>query len=163
MNGFRPLPLVIALLVGIGIGAGVAFVLTPTEQSASPSYATQSGTGCSEGQPPSGWIGQLADDDERYVLVNVTFVHETAGLDLSYDLAEVSQGTYRFAITSTPTTAKGEPPSDCQPRTTLQASISLPDDFDTLEITRDGDRITTVRNTGESFPSFRVLPNSSSA
>lgn len=157
MNGTRPLRPLLVLVIGIAIGAGGTMLLTPSETTTPPTYATSTATGCSTEPLPSGWLGQIGVDESRVVILNVTIGHDSPGIDLTHSLTEVSDGTFRFAITSTPTTEKGEPPAGCHPRTTLEASISLPADYEILEITFDGDPFATVENDEESFPSFRVV------
>lgn len=158
MNGIRPLPILLALVIGIAIGAAGVLFLTPMEETTSPTAATSTATGCSDEPLPQGWLAQIADEDARLVVLNVSIGHEAPGLDLTSSLDEVAEGTFRFAITSAPSTEKADPPTDCQPRTTVEAVISLPADYETLEIAIDDDPLATVKNTEESFPSIRRVP-----
>ena len=150
--------LLLGLVVGVLVGAAAGFYLAPTERVASPSYGMSTGTGCATDPATGGWVGQIPAGETRTIAFNLTFTHDAADVDVRGNLTESGPGTYRFAVLVTPGDGeKGEPPEGCTPRTTLDASISLPSDYRTLTFVLGDDVVTRVENPEHSFATFRTL------
>ena len=157
----------LGLLVGVLVGgllvAGAGAWLVPAEQTASPAASMTTATGCVADPAEGGWIGQVTTGDDAVVVFNYTLVHDDAEIEVSGDLQNPAEGRHVFAITTAPVadSQKGTPPADCQPRTTIQAAVTLPSEFGALEIVIDGDVVATVESTPDAGPSFRPVGRSS--
>ena len=157
----------LGLLVGVLVGgllvAGAGAWLVPVERTASPAASMTTATGCTPDPTEGGWVGKVTTGDDAVVVFNYTLVHDDAEIEVSGDLQNPAEGRHVFAITTAPVTdgQKGTPPADCHPRTTIQAAVTLPPEFDALEITIDGDLVATVESAPDAGPSFRPVGRSS--
>jgi len=105
-----------------------------------------------------GWVGQVPSGETRTVALNFTFTHDVTDVNVRANLTESSPGNYRFTVTVVPGDgAKGNPPTDCPPRTTFDALLSLPGDYRTVTVVLDGAVVTRVEHPEDSSASFRTL------
>jgi hypothetical protein len=156
------------LLAGLVVGAlagGVAASMTqPASSGVSvPSMGTTAATGCLSGDEPRAWVGQTSANAGEYRAVlfqNYSFTHENPNLGVRGNLTDAGDGRWELALTTESETPTKAPDEDCQPRTTVSASVALPADFGTLTVTLDGEEVATVRNSGNR-PAFRYLNESS--
>jgi len=154
----------VGVLLGAVLVAGAGAWLFPTENVASPSGSMTTATGCRANASESGWVGHVVVGDHAVVVFNYTLVHDATDLDVRSSVPErVAEGRYVYAITTSPVTdgRKGAPPAGCQPRTTIDAAVTLPRDFGTLSMTLDGRTVVTVRSEPATGPAFRVVNGSS--
>lgn len=155
---------VLGAVLGLLVGGAVGYALVPTERVSSPSYGMSTATGCATDPETGGWIGRVPASETETIVLNLTFTHDVADVDVRGNLSESAPGRYRFAVLVTPGEGgKGEPPEDCTPRTTLDASVSLPNDYRSLAVLFDGTVVTEVGNRERSFATFRTLPGNYSA
>ena len=157
---------VLGLLLGLLVGGATGVtLLAPAERTTSPSFSTASVTGCVPDAASAAWIGQVPTDEGQLVAFNATVLHDTPDLDLRANLSEPSPGRFQFALVPTrgDSERKGDPPADCQPRTTLDATISLPADYEMLTIVLGESVVTRVENPDTSVATFRTLPGNYSA
>jgi len=150
-------PFLLGVVVGVLLGAVLAGAagawFLPADRSVDASSSMQTATGCSASPRAGGWVGVVPATDEAIVVFNYTVVHDAPAIDVHSELSEPVDGEYVFAISTTPApdSGKGEPPEDCQPRTTLDAGVTLPRGFDALEVVLDGRSVTTVESGDASF------------
>jgi hypothetical protein len=155
------------LLAGLVVGALVGGFAVGQVQPASsgvsvPSMTTTAATGCLGGDEPRAWVGQTsggADEYRAVYLQNYSFSHETPDAGVRGDLTEAGDGRWELALRLDPETPTKPPAEDCQPRTTVSASVALPSQFETLRVTVDGDEVTAIENSGNR-PAFRYLNES---
>lgn len=150
----------VGVLVGGLVVAAAAGWLLPAERTTSPTASMTTATGCHEDPTEGGWIGNVPVEDRAVVVFNYTLLHDVVDLDVRGDLRNPADGEYVYAISTAPATdsRKGEPSSDCQPRTRIEASVGLPREFDAFSVTIDGRTVATVE--GGSGPAFRPLNGS---
>lgn len=146
----RTLPsLLLGVLIGVLLAALVLpFVGSPTTAGVTvPSHSTSAGTGCLTGEEPRAWVLQTdsVDHDSVYLL-NYSFTHEAASVVVATNLSERAPGAWVFTMTTEPDEETRTPPDDCQPRTTFDATMAVPQSFDTVRIVHDGETIATVRD-----------------
>jgi len=155
----------VGVLVGGLVVAGAGAWLVPTERTASPAASMTTATGCASDPATGGWVGQVTTAEDAVVVFNYTLVHDAAEIDVRGDLQNPAEGRHVFAITTAPVTdgEKGSPPDDCQPRTTIQAGVTLPRESGTLAIAIDGDVVATVESDPGAGPSFRPVDAPSDA
>ncbi|WP_231184458.1 hypothetical protein [Haladaptatus sp. DYF46] len=131
----------------------------------SESLVTATGTGCSAAVDTGGWVGQQPVHDVMAVSFNDTFAHETTAINVNASLEPSANGDYFLRIETSPDRAasakKGPAPEDCLPRTTIDASMTVPRDYDTITVVADGERVTTIENTDSSFARYRSLNGTS--
>jgi hypothetical protein len=153
--------LVGGLLLGLLLGALLGVLLagtfaTPISGTSVPSHGFSTATGCAGDEPPA-WVGTTPDGDHRSVyLGNYSFTHDSPGVDVRSTLTEGADGAWTLALATTPAETDRDVPDDCQPRTTVDASVALPTDADSLTITLDGERIAAV-DVSVDEPQFRSL------
>ncbi|WP_276260182.1 hypothetical protein [Haloglomus litoreum] len=155
------------LLVGLVVGAlagGLAVGLVqPTQSGVSvPSMTTTAATGCLAGDEPRAWVGQAGGGAGEYravYLENYSFSHDDPNLAVRGDITEAGDGRWELALTTESETPTKAPAEDCQPRTTVSASVALPSEFETLRVTLDGEVIAVIEHSGNS-PAFRYLNES---
>ena len=147
----------VGLLVGAAVVAVAAGWFIPAERTQSPTGSMTTATGCRPNPTAGGWVGYVPVGDRAVVVFNYTLVHDVPEIEVRADLANPAGGRHVYAIETTPVTdgRKGPPPEDCQPRTTLEAAVTLPRAFGTLEVTLDGRTVATVAS-GEG-PDFRPV------
>ena len=142
-------------------GSGIAlFSETPSpEPEATLSYTAA--TGCADGPIPSAWIGNVPLDNSVLVVFNETYTHEATAIDVNATLESSPSNDYILHITtgtaSEVSERKGDPPIGCLPETTVEISIRLPQNYESLTIIRDGTTVTTLTNDGTTDPDFRLL------
>lgn len=154
-----------ALLAGLVVGAlvgglGVATVQPAASGVSVPSMTTTAATGCLGDEPPA-WVGQTAADAGDYRIVhlqNYSFSHDTPDAGIRGDVTEASDGRWELALTTEGGATKA-PDDDCQPRTTVSASVALPSDFETLRVTVDGEEVAVIEHSGNG-PAFHYLNES---
>jgi hypothetical protein len=117
------------LIVSLGMSVIAPSSSTPNPDSeATLSYTTA--TGCADGPVPSAWIGNVPLDNSVLVVFNETYTHEAAAIDVNATLESSSDNDYILRITtgtaSEMSERKGDPPTGCQPKTTVEMSINLP-------------------------------------
>jgi hypothetical protein len=148
-------------LLFLSSGSGIAlFSETPNpEPEATLSYTAA--TGCADGPVPSEWIGNVPLDNSVLVVFNETYTHETAAIDVNATLESSPGNDYILRITtgtaSEVSERKDDPPAGCQPTTTVEMSIKLPQNYESLTIIRDGTIVTTLTNDGTTDADFRLL------
>lgn len=152
--------LVAGLVVGLAVGAAAVGGLGTTRTS-SASMTVAAATGCvAPDASATGTVGVLPVADGTVVSLNLTLVHEVPAVNVSTDLAESGGGSYTLAVTASPDGAasarKGEPPADCQPRTTVRAGAFVPGDVRTLRVTYDGTEVAAVAGDGGFAPVPRL-------
>ena len=150
---------VVGLVVGGAVVAGAGAWLLPGDRSVSPTASMTTATGCVADPTEGGWVGRVTVEERVVVVFNYTLVHDAAELDVRGDLESPTDRRHEFAITTAPVTdgGKGTPPSDCRPRTEIEASVSLPREFGTLTVTVDGRPIARVTSGPSAGPSFRRI------
>lgn len=160
--------LVVGVVIGLVIGSAGpslfglagAGASTPTE-----SLSFSSGTGCGPAPQSTGWVGQQPIHDVMAVSFNYTVAHETTAVDVNASLDPSANGDYFLRIETSPDRAasakKGPAPEGCQPRTTIDASMTVPRDYDTITVVVDGERVTTIENTDSSFARYRPVHGTS--
>lgn len=151
----------VGVLVGALLVAGAGAWILPTDRVASPSSSMATATGCRPNPTAGGWVGHVVVGDHAVVVFNDTLVHDAPALDVRATLSDAGNGRYVYAITTSPATdgKEGQPPGDCRPRTTVDASVTLPSWFDALTITVDGRPVASVSST-DATPSFRAVEGS---
>lgn len=154
----RTLPLFSGLVIGLVLGIMLMQVASPPLTGTSvPSYGLTTATGCAEPDDPRAWVGQVPDADYRAVyLMNYSFIHDEAAVELRAELTEPEPDAWVLAVTTTPTDTDKAVPEDCQPRTSLDASVALPTSAESLQITLDSEPVVTVETTANA-PRFRYL------
>ncbi|WP_416841191.1 hypothetical protein [Haloferax sp. DFSO52] len=157
MPSYSTAALVAVFLVGVVLGgAGVAFV-TPTETTTSPTSSIAAAAGClaPDETAPSSWIVRVPAGDQTTFAFNRTFTHETTGVRIDGTVDTPESGVYVYRLTTTP---EDEKPSsdDCTPRTTMDAVVSIPSDYESFTVTVDGEEMVTIENDG-SNPLFRTI------
>ena len=159
MPSYSLTALVAVFLVGIVLGGvGVAFV-TPTETTASPTSSITAATGClgPDETAPSSWVVRMPAGDQTSFAFNRTFTHETPSVRIDGDVEMVADGEYVYRLTTSPDEDSEKTPSDdCTPRTTMDAVVSIPSDYETFTVTFDGEEMVTIDNDG-SNPVYRTL------
>lgn len=150
--------MLVGLVVGVLIGAVVAGTVgAPMSGTTVPSHGLATATGCESPDDPRAWVGQVPDGDYRAVyLMNYSFTHDEPGLEVLGDLTEPEPNHWVLAVTATPVDSDKHVPADCQPRTRLDASVAIPTDAESLQITLDGESVVTIETT-ENAPRFRYL------
>ena len=149
--------LLLGLLLGALLGVLLAGVFaTPITGTSVPSHGFSTATGCAGDEPPA-WVGTTPEADHQSVyLGNYSFTHDSPGVDVRSSLTEGGDGAWTLALATTPAETDRDVPDDCRPRTTVDASVALPTDADSLTITLDGERIAVVE-TATNEPRFRYL------
>lgn len=152
------LALVVGVVIGLVVGGILGGAAVPTDRVSSPSLVTAAGTGCVDDPDTGGWIGQVPGGERRTVVLNLTFTHDVADVDVRGNLTERGADGYHLAVLVTPGDGgKEAPPGDCQPRTTLDATVSLPAEAGSLTVVLDETMVTRVDPPEGSFATFRTL------
>jgi hypothetical protein len=158
---------VIGLVVGSG-GSSLVGLSTNTMDGGeipSESLVTATGSGCSATVDAGGWVGQQPIHDVMAVSFNYTVAHETTAIDVNASLEPSPNGDYFLRIETSPdrevSAKKGSAPEDCQPRTTIDAAMTVPRDYDTITVVVDGERVAAIENTDSSFARYRSLNGTS--
>ncbi|WP_423745834.1 hypothetical protein V5735_07740 (plasmid) [Haladaptatus sp. SPP-AMP-3] len=158
--------LTLGLVVGLVLGsAGSSLFSFPANarngvEIPSESLVTATGTGCSATVDTGGWVGQQPIHDVVAVSFNDTIAHEATAIDVNATLDSGADGDYFLRIDTSPdhaASAKKGSPDDCQPRTTIDAAVTVPRDYDTITVVIDGETVTTVENDGSSFARYRPV------
>jgi hypothetical protein len=153
MAPWRSPPVVAALLVGLVVGAVVGVTAlapadtTPPPDPENPPWSYSSGTGCvPDATVGSGWLVATTLDDARAVTFNLTVAHD-ADEEVTVDLRRSAPGDYVVEVETVETTEeKPDPPADCIHGSTLQGGVSLPVDYDEVEVVYGGTTLRTVEN-----------------
>ena len=147
-----------ALVAGIVIGAVVMQILAPPITGTSvPSHRVATATGCLDADDPRGWIGVVREDDHQAVyLMNYSHVHDESDLEIRTNLTETEPNAWQLSLTVEPGDEGKDVPEDCQPRTTIDASVAVPTTAESLTITIDGETIAVVDTSARS-PRFYDL------
>lgn len=162
--------LVAGVVIGLVVGsAGSSLFGTPADASdasiPSESLVTATGTNCSATVDAGGWVGQQPIHDVMAVSFNYTIVHDATAIDVNASLEPSANGDYFLRIETSPdrdaSAKKGSAPEGCQPRTTIDASVTVPRDYDTITVVIDGEQVTTIENTDSSFARYRQLNETS--
>lgn len=140
--------LAVGLVVGGLLGGAFVQVSQPPRTGVSvPSMTTSASTGCATGAEPRAWVGMTGTLDHRIVeFQNLSFTHDDPTLGVRGNLTEPSPGEFVLALRTVSETPTKAPSDDCQPRTTVSASVALPTDFRTLDVRLGDEHITTVEN-----------------
>jgi hypothetical protein len=111
-----------------------------------------------------GWVHVVADGNQYDVTFNLTVSHDSRER-VSTDLASDGSGVYelQFVTDSNRTTAREETQSrettqSCSTGTKLVGAVSLPTEFERLDVTVNDNRVATFERVG-TFPTLRELPN----
>ncbi|KAB1196057.1 MULTISPECIES: hypothetical protein [Haloferax] len=159
MSSYSLTALVAVFVVGVVLGgASVAFV-TPTETTTSPTSSISAATGClaPDETAPSSWVVRMPAGEQTTFAFNRTFTHETPSVRIDGTVETVADGEYVYRLTTGPDEDSQKPPSDdCTPRTTMDAVVSIPSDYESLTIVFDGEEMVTIENDG-SNPLYRPL------
>ncbi|MCO8267362.1 hypothetical protein NKF06_12385 [Haloferax sp. AB510] len=159
MPSYSMTALVAVFLVGLVLGGvGVTFV-TPTETASSPTSSIAAATGCLvDGETaPSSWAVRMPAGEQTSFAFNRTFTHDTPSVRIDGDVEMVADGEYVYHLTTSPDEDSEKTPSeDCTPRTTMDAVVTIPSDYETFTVTFDGEAMVTIENDG-SGPLFRSL------
>lgn len=147
-----------AVIAGVLIGAVLMqFLAPPMSGTSVPSHGMATATGCLGADDPRGWVGVVPDGDYRAVyLMNYSYTHDATDVEIRAELTESAANAWVFAVTVTPGTERKEVPDDCQPRSTIDASIALPAAAESLTITVDGEPVADVDTTGNA-PRFSYI------
>ena len=150
---------VVGLVVGGAAVAGAGAWFLPADRGVSPTASMTTATGCVADATEGGWVGRVTVDERVVVVFNYTLVHDAAELEVRGDLQNPTDRRHEFVITTAPVTdgEKGTPPSDCRPRTEVEASVTLPREFGTLTVTIDGRPVARVASGPSAGPSFRRI------
>ena len=89
-------------------------------------------------------------------LQNYTYRHDAADVEIRGELTEAGSNAWTFAIAVTPGDDGKGAADDCQPRSTIAASIALPTAAESLRITLDGE-VVAVIDLPANAPRFRYL------
>jgi hypothetical protein len=162
------LTLLLGVVGGLIIASMGVPVIGPSSSTPSgnsvPSYSYTTTTSCVDGSVPSAWIGNVPLDDHVLIVFNETYAHETAVIDVNATIESDSDNEYILRITtstdSKTSERKGTPPTRCQPTTTVQVSMDLPQNYETLTIIRDNTILTTLTNNHTTDADFRPLNTS---
>lgn len=145
----------IAFVVGLALGGGLVATVTPTDSGAidpeRPPHTIASGTGCVG--DPGGWAGVTAAERGRTVAVNLTVAHAPEEATETR-FTHAGDGRYLFALTTTDDGKAGSP--DCRTGTTTELVATLPNDFESVTVVRDGETLATVENPEDGL-AFRTL------
>ncbi|WP_458207867.1 hypothetical protein [Haladaptatus sp. NG-SE-30] len=154
----RTWSLVSGIIIGLVLGVVVMqFVTPPLSGTSVPSHGLSTATGCVDEDDPRAWIGQVPNGDHRSVyLMNYSFVHDEPDIEVRADLNESAPGEWVLAVTTSPGNSEKQPSDDCQPRTTMDASVALPTSAETLTVTIDGKQVAIIETQAHS-PRFRHL------
>jgi hypothetical protein len=118
-------------------------------------------TGCADGPVPSAWIGNVPLDNSVLVVFNETYTHEAAAIDVNatHESGPSNNHILRITTGTAPGVSKRkeDPPTGCQPTTTIEMIIKLPQNYESLTIIRDGTTVTILTNDGTTDADFRLL------
>ena len=153
---------VVGLVIGGAAVAGAGAWLLPADRTASPAASMTTATGCVADPTEGGWVGRVTVDERVVVVFNYTLAHDATELEVRGDLQSSTDRRHEFALSTAPVTdgEKGTPPSDCRPRTEVEASVTLPREFGTLTVTVDGRPAARVTSGPSAGPAFRPIPPS---
>jgi hypothetical protein len=145
----------LAFVVGLVLGGAVVAATVPDGPGDvdpdSPQYSIASGTGCIG--DTGGWAGVVSEDRGRTVAINLTVAHD-ADRNTETRFTHAGDGRYLFALTTTDDGKAGSP--DCPAGTTTELVATLPTDFESVTVVRDGETLATVENP-EDGVSFRTI------
>ncbi|REA01369.1 hypothetical protein DEQ92_18680 [Haloferax sp. Atlit-6N] len=159
MASYSAVALLAVFFVGLVVGAGVVVYSLPTETTTSPTSSMTTATGCllADETAPSSWVGRMPAGEQTTVAFNRTFTHDAPSVVVRGELDTAEDGVYVYRITTAPDEdGEKEPSDDCVPRTTLDAVVSVPSDFDSVTVTFDGEEMVRFE-AGDSSPLFRTL------
>lgn len=155
MTSWRSPAVVSALLLGVVVGAvlGVTVLsptgLSPPPDPESPPWSYSVGTGCVPAERvDAGWLVAMTSGNVRAVTFNLTVAHD-ADETVEASLRRGAPGSYVIEVDAVSTVEeKPGVPDDCISGSTIQGGVSLPADYEELEIVYGGDVVRTVRNDG---------------
>lgn len=141
-------------LLGNVVGAGSASV-----DPADPPWSVSEGVGCASdhARNASGWLVETNARDGTAFAFNRTFA-DTGGVEIDLRSSPETRSYTLVVTTGGDRVSKpGTPPADCQPATSVQASVTLPDDYATFSVVRNGETVVRVRNSGDTVTRVRDL------
>jgi hypothetical protein len=119
----------------------------------------RSGPDCLESAPPhSGWLVVSTVVNARAVTYNGTLAHER-GLTVSMNVTQVSDGDYVMRFRTTPVDRVKTPSGDCPVGSQVQASTSLPMEYDTVAVVYGDATVVRVRNAGVTTTRYVPVAN----
>ncbi|MFB6093080.1 MAG: hypothetical protein ABEK02_08730 [Haloquadratum sp.] len=159
----HPSTVLAALLLGVLVGGAAVQVATPPDTGTSvPSHGLSTATGCADADDPRGWVGTVPTPDHRAVyLMNYSYRHRDATVDLRSDLTQPEPGRWVLAIRTEPDPSDKTLPAECRPRTTIDASVALPTTAASLGITIDGETVAVIDTTAPEPRFFYLLGEAS--
>ncbi|WP_411963671.1 hypothetical protein [Haloferax sp. YSMS24] len=159
MTSYSTTALVAVFVVGVVLGGVVVASVSPTETTVSPTSSITAGTGClaADETAPSSWVVRMPAGEQTSFAFNRTFTHETPSVRIDGSVETVADGEYVYRLTTSPDEDSEKTPSDdCTPRTTMDAVVTIPSDYETFTVTFDGEEMVTFENDG-SNPVYRTL------
>lgn len=134
----------LTLAVGPGLSGGGAGVSVPSQ-------STTVGNGCGDDLPPDrGWATVVGTPNADVVAVNLTVPHDAPNRTVRPELRSTGDGVFVYALTPVETSKDPDAPAGCRAYSTVDASLALPRDYETLRVTYDGERVATVAGPDDS-------------
>lgn len=102
------------------------------------------GPGCFDAPTPNaGWVHEVAAGESYAVTLNATVVHER-GERVEPNATEWADGRYRLDLRTVPDDGRAKTPENCRAASSLRIGMSLPTDYERLEIAVNGRTLRTI-------------------
>lgn len=153
----------LAFALGVLLGAVGPGVLAGPPSNGSdgvPMTLSSSGPGCFEGPTPNaGWVHEVAAGESYAVTLNATVLHDR-GTEVRPNVSEWSPRRFRldFRTVSDEGEDPKEPQGRCRVATEFRLGLSLPTDYERLDIAVNGRTVRTVEREDTTADLYR-LPN----